>query len=381
MIPAAGPEGLLGARFARGFVLVDREDGRVTVGLGQGKDPGDRRPSVRILPFDPDDPRDPGPWAPPPPLVPRWVATRTRPGDPPRWCGDAPPREGPPGSPPPLPAPGRLELPPEEAVVRRVKEALAAVHAGGAEKIVPSCGARLVFPAPPAPGALVAGLLAAGGPPGASTRFAILSGGRLLLGATPERLFRLRPGGILEAEALAGTAGPGEGKRLLASPKDRAEHDLVVRDIRRALAPLAEELVVPRAPRVRSVPGLVHLHTPVTARLRPGVTPAGVLAALHPTPAVAGAPRERALEWLRAREPARGAFAAPLLVEHDDGTVEASVLLRTAVLQGNVLHLRAGAGIVAGSDPVREAREILAKLRATVASLGIRPAATGEVPA
>jgi len=341
------------------------------VGLGKTAGDGAARPAVEVLPFDPADRRDAGPWTPPPLVTPRWVATLC-PGDgAPRWSGEGDP-PAPDVETPPVPGPTRLELPSRNRVMEVVGKALAAIRAGRAEKIVAALGARLVFPAPPAPGILAARLLSApGGTPGERTRFAVLAGGRLLLGATPERLFRLSPGGRLETEALAGTAATGDEERLLASTKDREEHDLVVRGIRRALAPLVEELEGPPEPGIRRLPGLVHLWTPLAGRVRPGVTAADVLRALHPTPAVAGTPREAALAWLRDHEAPRGAFAAPLVVSWPDGTVEAFVVLRAAVLEGRALHLRAGAGIVAGSDPARETDEILAKLRATVAGLGL----------
>ncbi len=372
MTPAAALASLLGTRFDRGFVLVDRDTGTVTVGLDDRGGSITGTGAVRVLPFDPADPRDSGPWAPPPPLVPRWVATVSGTDATPRWSGGTHPPALPGGALPSLPGPVRLELPSPARVRDGVREALGAVRDGEVEKLVPSFGARVVFPAPPPPGILAARLLAGpAGRPDGLTRFAILAGERLLLGATPERLFRLAPGGLLETEALAGTAPAGDGDRLLASPKDREEHELVVRGIRRALAPLVARLDGPPVPLVRRLPGLVHLCTPLVGRVRPGVTTGDVLAALHPTPAVAGAPREPSLAWLRAHEPARGTFAAPLLVERPDGTVEAHVVLRAAVLDGNVLHLRAGAGIVATSDPACEAEEILAKLRATVRGLGL----------
>ncbi len=374
MTAAARLAGLLGTRFGRGFVLVDRDRGTTTIGLGKGTGGDTDRsavPAVEVLPFDPADRRDPGPWGPPPRTASPWVATVPRGAGVPRWSGAEGPPVPDPGM-PPVPGPARLELPPRDRVVESVGEVLRAIRAGRAEKIVPSVGARLVFPDPPPPGALAAALVSsrAGGPDG-RTRFALLAEGRLLVGATPERLFRLAPDGRLETEALAGTGTPGEEERLLASPKDREEHELVVRGIRESLAPLVEELEGPPEPAIRHLPGLVHLRTPLGGRVRPGVTAVDVLRALHPTPAVAGTPRDAALAWLRDREAPRGAFAAPLVVTWPDGTVEAFVVLRAAVLEGPVLHLRAGAGIVADSDPAREADEILAKLRATVAGLGL----------
>jgi isochorismate synthase EntC len=158
---------------------------------------------------------------------------------------------------------------------------------------------------------------------------------------------------------------------LVASQKDRREHDLVVDAIRAALADCAE-VDAPAAPHVRVLRHVVHLHTPFRARLREPRHVLELAARLHPTPAVGGTPRELAIDWIRSREPvARGWYAAPVGWFDLDGNGELAVAIRSGVLAGNRAHLWAGAGIVAGSDPDRELAETEIKLRAMLGALGV----------
>lgn len=189
--------------------------------------------------------------------------------------------------------------------------------------------------------------------------------GRVLVGATPELLASVRDG-RLTTHALAGTRvrTPGSsGAALLESAKDRLEHALVVDGLRADLAPLCDAIRIAPEPRLRAVPRLHHLETPVTARLAAGVGLLDVVDALHPTPALAGAPREAALDWLRRHEPLdRGAFGAPLGYVTPDGGGDVVVAIRCALLHGAHATAFAGAGIVADSDPDAEWAETEAKL-------------------
>ena len=215
-------------------------------------------------------------------------------------------------------------------------------------------------------------------------------GAGALIAATPERLIR-RDGDLVSCDALAGTrsiAAPGAAgepghaaardrivaeasAELMASHKDRREHDLVVHAIRAALADCAE-LDAPDAPDVRVLRHVVHLHTPFRARLRAPRHVVELAGRLHPTPAVGGTPRELAASWIRSLEPvARGWYAAPVGWFDLEGNGEFAVAIRSGVLTGNRAHLWAGAGIVAGSDPERELAETEIKLRAMLGALGI----------
>jgi len=195
--------------------------------------------------------------------------------------------------------------------------------------------------------------------------------GHAFLGVTPERLFA-RTGRIARSEAVAGTRPRGVdgvadrllGESLLASAKDRREQGLVVERVREALAGCATSLRVDAEPRLLRLAYVQHLATRVQAELRAGVGDRELVRALHPTPAVAGAPVAEAIEALRDFEPFdRGLYAGPVGVVSRDGA-EIAVAIRSARIDGDQLTAFAGAGIVEGSDPAEEWRETGHKLLA-----------------
>lgn len=203
-------------------------------------------------------------------------------------------------------------------------------------------------------------------------RFLVETGeGQAFLGVTPERLVS-RSGRTARSEAVAGTRPRGVdgvadrllGESLLASAKDRREHELVVERVREALTTCATSLRVDAEPRLLRLAYVQHLATRVVADLRPEITDVDLVRALHPTPAVAGAPVGQAIEALRAFEPFdRGLYAGPVGVVSRDGA-EIAVAIRSALVSGNCLTAFAGAGIVEGSDPAEEWRETGHKLLA-----------------
>ena len=196
-------------------------------------------------------------------------------------------------------------------------------------------------------------------PPGAGT----------LIAATPERLVRVT-GTAVQCDALAGSH-PDGAHALLASGKDRREHDLVVQAIASALGGLGGDVSVPEQPVVRTLRHMLHLHTPITATLPAPRHVLEVAAALHPTPAVGGTPTRVATRWIAEHEVPRGWYASPVGWFDLDGNGELAVAIRSGVLAGERAHLWAGAGIVAGSDPDRELAETDLKLRAMLGALGV----------
>ena len=188
------------------------------------------------------------------------------------------------------------------------------------------------------------------------------SGREALLGASPERLLTVRQG-QLRSDALAGTAPwLAPAADLLLSEKDRHEHALVVETIQAVLRRSGLRPRRPRQPRLARHGPLVHLHTPITAALN-GQQPLRLAEALHPTPAVAGLPRREAMAWLRSLEPfERGHYAAPIGWIDSAGDTDLRVAIRSGVLRGRRLELTAGAGLVRGSQPERELREVELKL-------------------
>lgn len=182
-----------------------------------------------------------------------------------------------------------------------------------------------------------------------------------LLGASPERLLTVRQG-QLRSDALAGTAPADQGEALLASAKDRLEHELVVDTIMAVLSRAGLRPQRPRHPRLARHGQLVHLHTPISAALADR-HPLAIAAALHPTPAVAGLPRREAMGWLRSLEPfERGHYAAPIGWIDSAGDADLRVAIRSGTLRGRELELTAGAGLVPGSTVARELQEVALKL-------------------
>jgi menaquinone-specific isochorismate synthase len=197
-------------------------------------------------------------------------------------------------------------------------------------------------------------------------------GGATFLGATPERLIELRDRRF-RTDALAGTAPPGDSDELLRSGKDAEEHRLVVEAIEGSLRPLCDEIRRPEGPRPLRLRDVVHLHTPLTGQVRDGAHLLDLACALHPTPAVAGLPREAAMDWITAHEPAaRGWYAGFIGWFDRRGDGDTRVAIRAGLLDETQAHLFTGAGIVAGSDPEAEYRETAWKQRPFLRSLGLR---------
>lgn len=193
--------------------------------------------------------------------------------------------------------------------------------------------------------------------------------GRAFVAASPERLFG-RVGRTVRSEAVAGTCARGPdapsdeslADRLLASDKNRREHDIVTRCIESALRPLTTELSAAASPRVIRCAHVQHLSTPISGKLREGVDDGTVLGRLHPTPAVCGLPVGEARAFIGAHEAfPRGMYAGAVgLVTA--GTSEFAVGIRSALIDGDMLTAFAGAGIVAGSEADSEWLETARKL-------------------
>lgn len=210
-----------------------------------------------------------------------------------------------------------------------------------------------------------------------TTVFAVARGGRCFVGATPEPLVRLS-GGEAVVSCVAGTAprdahperDAERARALAASEKEREEHDIVVREALAALAPLCRE-VTSTPPRPKALRNVWHLASEVRGRARAEVDLLDLAAALHPTPAVCGHPRDAARRLLAEREPFdRGWYAGALGWMGADGEGELVVPLRSALCAGGEAWLFAGCGIVAASDPDAELAESEAKLRPMLEALG-----------
>lgn len=210
--------------------------------------------------------------------------------------------------------------------------------------------------------------------------FAVARGDQVFLGATPERLARLRDREVWVA-CLAGSRERGMtpeddrrlGDALLDSTKDRSEHAVVVRALREALAPVCSEVSAPDDPVLLSVRNVHHLYTPLTGTLANGACMLDIVARLHPTPAVGGFPSGAALRFIREREDLdRGWYAAPVGWLDRYGEGEFAVALRSSLIAGSEAALFAGCGIMADSDPEQEYAESWLKLRPVLSALGGR---------
>ncbi|MCC7383611.1 MAG: isochorismate synthase [Deltaproteobacteria bacterium] len=202
-------------------------------------------------------------------------------------------------------------------------------------------------------------------------------GGSAFVGATPEVLARVDRDRV-ETVALAGTAARGEtpeedqllARSLLSSQKDRHEQAIVVEQILSALEPVLESCVAAAEPHIARFGRVQHLATPIGGALRPGESLLSVVGRLHPTPAVAGAPRDGARAWLKGHERLeRGWYTGAIGHLDRTGSGTFVVALRSALLTPAHAVAYAGAGIVAASDPDREWSETELKLAAIAGGL------------
>ncbi|MEV2216029.1 isochorismate synthase [Streptomyces sp. NPDC050997] len=269
------------------------------------------------------------------------------------------------------------EVPSPEVYGEAVAAAVARMRAGEFDKVVLARTLELTASrAPDLPSMLRR--LASRDPAGYT--FAVPSGpGRILIGASPELLV-CRRGGRLTANPLAGStprsADLAEDVRravaLLESPKDLHEHAVVVAAVREALAPLCHHLDVPERPTLVRTAAMWHLSTTVTGELAdPDTTALDLASALHPTPAVCGAPTDVARAVIAASEPFdRGPYTGMVGWQDADGDGEWVVTIRCAEAEGRALRLFAGAGVVAASSPEAETAETAAKFRTFLHAVG-----------
>ncbi len=196
------------------------------------------------------------------------------------------------------------------------------------------------------------------------------AGGATFLGCSPERLFSRR-GGTLRTEAIAGTRPRGAtadqddtlGAELLGDGKERHEHELVVGHVRDAVAQRCEPFEETGRPELLRLRHVQHLCSRFAGTLRDGIGDGDLITALHPTPAVCGLPVEGARQFIRQREPFhRGWYAGPVGWISESGA-EFFVAIRSALCLDQTLWTYAGAGIVPGSQPEAEWREIDRKSR------------------
>jgi anthranilate synthase component 1 len=197
-----------------------------------------------------------------------------------------------------------------------------------------------------------------------------------VVGASPEILVRLE-NGTVTARPIAGTRPRGKtreqdialAEELLADPKERAEHvqlmDLGRNDVGRVAVTgsvkVTDNMMIERYSHV------MHIVSNVEGKLKPGMDAIDVLKATFPAGTVSGAPKVRAMEIIDELEPSkRGIYAGAVGYLGFNGDMDVAIAIRTGVIKNNLLHVQAGAGIVADSVPQSEWIETQNKARAVL---------------
>jgi anthranilate synthase component 1 len=197
-----------------------------------------------------------------------------------------------------------------------------------------------------------------------------------VVGASPEILVR-HERGTVTVRPIAGTRPRGASRErdhelereLLADPKERAEHVMLVdlgrNDVGRVAAPgsvqLTETMTIERYSHV------MHIVSNVEGKLRDGLDSVDVLRAAFPAGTVSGAPKVRAMEIIDELEPdKRGLYAGAVGYLGFNGDMDLAIAIRTALIKAGRMHVQAGAGIVADSVPENEWRETQAKASAVL---------------
>ncbi len=200
-----------------------------------------------------------------------------------------------------------------------------------------------------------------------------------IVGSSPELMVRARHG-VATSRPIAGTRPRGRTvaedealeKELLADPKERAEHVMLIDLARNDLGRVCEfgsvhvdDLMV-----IERYSHVMHIVSGVSGKLRPDVGPVDVLRATFPHGTVSGAPKVRAMEIIDDLEPtARGPYAGAVGYVDFSGNLDTAIALRTLVAAGGKAWVQAGAGIVADSDPAAEYEECMNKAAAALAAV------------
>ena len=208
-----------------------------------------------------------------------------------------------------------------------------------------------------------------------------------VVGSSPEILVRLE-NGVVTLRPIAGTRPRGATreedlayeKDLLADPKERAEHvmlmDLGRNDVGRVAeigsVRVSDSMVIERYSHV------MHIVSNVEGKIAPGLDAIDVFKASFPAGTVSGAPKVRAMEIIDELEPVkRGVYSGAVGYLGFNGDMDVAIAIRTAVLKDGKLHVQAAAGIVADSDPLSEWQETLHKARAILRAAEVATAEHG----
>jgi len=204
------------------------------------------------------------------------------------------------------------------------------------------------------------------------TVFAYHSGQSIFFGASPERLAKFHDNSV-EIDALAGSSRRGSdeseeielSRNLLTDEKELDEHNIVVSYLKEQLSAVTENIEFPGSPQVKKLADIQHLWTPVKARLADKKSILSVIELIHPTPALGGFPKEKALSIIKKLEDYnRGMYTGIIgwLTPYNEGEFTAAI--RSALITGKKVTAFAGCGIVEHSIPENEFTETELKLNA-----------------
>jgi anthranilate synthase component 1 len=201
----------------------------------------------------------------------------------------------------------------------------------------------------------------------------------VVAGSSPELMTRVRDG-VVYSRPIAGTrrrgSSPAEDQALeeemLADPKELAEHVMLVDLARNDVGRVSEygTVTVDELMAVERYSHVMHIVSGVSGKLRPGIGPVDVLRATFPHGTVSGAPKVRAMEIIDELEPCRREiYGGAVGYLSFSGNMDLAIVIRTLVVQGDRIHLQAGAGIVADSVPATEYEETLNKARGVMKAI------------
>lgn len=202
-----------------------------------------------------------------------------------------------------------------------------------------------------------------------------------IVGASPEMMVRVEDG-IVQTVPIAGTRPRGTTteedqeleQMLLADPKERAEHVMLVDLGRNDLGRVCEyhTVEVTDLMIVERFSHVMHIVSHVTGRLREDLTAFDVLRACLPAGTLSGAPKIRAMEIIDELEPTRRAtYGGTVGYFSFSGSADTAITIRTAVIKDNTAYVQAGGGVVADSVPETEYYETLSKARAMLSAIAL----------
>lgn len=197
-----------------------------------------------------------------------------------------------------------------------------------------------------------------------------------VVGASPEILVRLE-GEMVTVRPIAGTRPRGLtrekderlAEELLADPKERAEHVMLIDLGRNDVGRVAEvgSVKVTEHMAIERYSHVMHIVSNVEGKLKPGHNALSVFKATFPAGTVTGAPKVRAMEIIDELEPSkRGVYSGAVGYLSFNGDMDLAIAIRTAVIKNQTLYVQSGGGVVADSVPLSEWQETQNKARAVI---------------